>query len=340
MNHSASSKVTIVDVARAAGVSYATVSRVLNDEPYVKPETRERVTAALHQMGYVANRQARSLRTGRSGMIGLLVRDLGTGYIGQIISGIDAEIADTDFEMLLFTTHHQASEPEYVANFVGGMADGLVLVLPQNIEAYSELLNQRRYPHVIVDYKGVDKGPAVGADNLNGAIIAVNYLASLGHRRIGFITGDMSLTSAVDRLDGFRQAIAAHGLMDDPALVVEGNYHQPSGYSGAQTLLALPERPTAIFAANDAMAIGAMDAIRDAGLRIPGDVSVIGFDDTPQAAGVSPALTTIRQPLEEMGRQGLQMLLTYIEDPERPFEYRELPTELVVRDSCRPFTVG
>ena len=122
--------------------------------------------------------------------------------------------------------------------------------------------------------------------------------------------------------------------------MVEGNYHQPSGYSGAQTLLALPQRPTAIFAANDAMAIGAMDAIRDAGLRIPHDVSVIGFDDTPQATGVSPALTTIRQPLEEMGRQALQMLLTYIEDPERPFEYRELPTELVVRNSCRPLAAG
>ncbi|MCB0228824.1 MAG: LacI family DNA-binding transcriptional regulator, partial [Anaerolineae bacterium] len=163
-----SNKVTIVDVAREAGVSYATVSRVLNDEPYVKPETRKRVMTALHEMGYVANRQARSLRTGRSEMIGLLVRDLGTGYIGQIISGIDAEIAETDFEMLLFTTHHQALEPEYVATFVGGMADGLLLVLPHNIENYSGLLNQRRYPHVIVDYKGSDKGPAIGADNIGG----------------------------------------------------------------------------------------------------------------------------------------------------------------------------
>lgn len=329
-----SNKVTIVDVAREAGVSYATVSRVLNDEPYVKPETRKRVMTALHEMGYVANRQARSLRTGRSEMIGLLVRDLGTGYIGQIISGIDAEIAETDFEMLLFTTHHQALEPEYVATFVGGMADGLLLVLPHNIENYSGLLNQRRYPHVIVDYKGSDKGPAIGADNIGGAITAVTYLASLGHRRIGFITGTLSLTSGVDRLDGYQQAVRSLGLIDDPALIVEGDYHQPSGYSGAQTLLSLPERPTAIFAANDAMAFGAMEAIRDAGLRIPGDVSVIGFDDTPQATAVSPSLTTIRQPLEEMGRQALQLLLTYIEDPERPFEYHELPTELIVRNSC------
>ena len=336
MNHSAPSKVTIVDVAREAGVSYATVSRVLNDEPYVKPETRERVTTALHEMGYIANRQARSLRTGRSQMIGLLVRDLGTGYIGQIISGVDAEIAETDFEMLLFTTHHQAREPEYVANFVGGMADGLLLILPHNVDPYTELLNQRRYPHVFVDYKGSDKGPAVGADNCGGAIIAVDYLASLGHRRIGFITGDMCLTSAVDRFAGYHYAVATHGLVNDPALVIEGDYHQPGGYAGAQVLLALPDRPTAIFASNDSMAFGAMEAIREAGLRIPPDVSVSRFDDTPQAVGVSPTLTTILQPLEEMGRQAVQMLLTYIEDPERPFEYRELPTELVVRNSCGP----
>lgn len=338
MHSSTSSKVTIVDVARQAGVSYATVSRVLNDEPYVKSETRSRVMTALHEMGYVANRQARSLRTGRSQMIGLLVRDLGTGYIGEIIAGIDAEVAATHFEMLLFTTHHQAREPEYVANFVGGMADGLLLVLPHNIDTYSELLNQRRYPHVIIDYKGSDKGPALGADNYGGAIKAVSYLASLGHRRIGFITGDLSLTSAVDRLAGYRAAVASHRLDPDPALVVEGDYHQLGGHAGAQALLALPEPPTAIFAANDVMAFGAMEAIREAGLRIPQDISVLGFDDTLLATSVSPALTTIHQPLEEMGRQAVQMLLTYIEDPDRPFEYRELPTELVVRNSCWPVT--
>lgn len=162
MSHTAtSSRVTIIDVARAAGVSYATVSRVLNDDPYVKLETRERVSAALDRMGYVANRQARSLRTGRSQMIGLLVRDLGTGYVGEIVAGIDAEIAGTDREMLLFTTHQQAREPEYVATIVGGMADGLLLVLPFDVEPYGELLAQRRFPYVLIDYEGSAVGPAV-----------------------------------------------------------------------------------------------------------------------------------------------------------------------------------
>lgn len=333
-------RVTIVDVAKEAGVSYATVSRVLNDEPYVKHETRKRVTAALDSLGYVVNRQARSLRTGRSQMIGLLVRDLGTGYVGEIVAGIDAEIAGTDHEMLLFTTHQQAREPEYVATIVGGMADGLILVLPFHVEAYSELLKQRRFPYVLIDYEGSAMGPAISCSNHQGAYDGVSYLLRLGHRRIGFITGNLAMGSGRSRLAGYRQAMSDHGIAEDPALIVEGDYQQPAGYAGAQALLALDERPTAVFASNDVMAFGAMEAIREAGLRIPLDVSVLGFDDTPQATGVSPALTTMRQPLEEMGRQAVQMLLTYIDDPRRPFEYRELPTELVARNSCQPVTLA
>lgn len=337
MSHTAtSSRVTIIDVARAAGVSYATVSRVLNDDPYVKLETRERVSAALDRMGYVANRQARSLRTGRSQMIGLLVRDLGTGYVGEIVAGIDAEIAGTDREMLLFTTHQQAREPEYVATIVGGMADGLLLVLPFDVEPYGELLAQRRFPYVLIDYEGSAVGPAVSCTNRQGVYEGTSYLFSLGHRRIGFITGNMAMGSARSRLLGYRQALSDHGLAEDPALVVEGDYQQPAGHAGALALLALPNPPSAIFASNDVMAFGAMDAIRNVGLRIPQDVSVLGFDDVPQAAGVSPALTTVHQPLHEMGRQAVQMLLACIDDPGRPFEYRELATKLVPRNSCQP----
>jgi LacI family transcriptional regulator len=333
---STSNRVTIVDVAREAGVSYATVSRVLNADPYVKLETRERVAAALDRMGYVANRQARSLRTGRSQMVGLLARDLGTGYIGQIIAGIDAEVAETEYEVLLFTTHHKARAPEYVATFVGGMADGILLILPYEIEAYSEMLNRRRYPHVLIDYEGAAMGPAISADNRQGAYDGAAYLLELGHRRLGFITGDLTLGSARTRLLGFRQALANCGVAEDPALIVEGDYQQPSGYVGAQALLRLAQPPTAIFASNDVMAFGVMEAIREAGLRIPADVSVLGFDDIPQATGVSPMLTTVRQPLEEMGRQAVRMLMAYIDDPGRPYEYRELPTELVMRGSCAP----
>lgn len=331
-----SNRVTIVDVAREAGVSYATVSRVLNGDPYVKSETRERVAAVLDRMGYVANRQARSLRTGRSQLIGLLARDLGTGYIGQIIAGIDAEIAETEYEVLLFTTHHKSRAPEYVSTFVGGMADGLLLILPYEIEAYSAMLNLRRYPHVLIDYEGAAVGPAISADNRQGGYDGAAYLLELGHRRVGFVTGDLTLGSARSRLAGFCQALSDRAIPEDPALIAEGDYQQPSGYGAAQMLLCLPQPPTAIFASNDVMAFGVMEAIRDAGLRIPADVSVLGFDDIPQATGVSPMLTTVRQPLEEMGRQAVHMLMAYIGDPERSYEYRELSTELVVRNSCAP----
>jgi LacI family transcriptional regulator len=329
-------EVTIVDVARAADVSHATVSRVINNKGNVRPKTRARVLKAMEELGYHANRQARSLRTGRSQMIGLLARDLGTGYIGQIMVGIDAEIAETEYELLLFTTHHKSRAPEYVANLVGGMADGLLLVLPYKIEAYGELLNQRRFPHVLIDYEGVTMGPAISADNRQGAYAGATYLLDLGHRRVGFITGDLTLGSGRSRLLGYRQALSDRGIAEDPVLVVEGDYQQPAGYAGARALLRLPEPPTAIFASNDVMAFGAMEAIREAGLRIPGDISVLGFDDIPQAAGVSPTLTTIRQPLEQMGHRAVQMLMAYIEDPARPYEYCELPTELVIRASCAP----
>jgi LacI family transcriptional regulator len=216
------------------------------------------------------------------------------------------------------------------------MADGLLLLLPYNFEAYSELLSQRRFPHVLIDYEGSAVGPAISCSNRQGAYDGASYLLSLGHRRLGFITGNLAMGSSRSRLAGYRQALSDHGVVEDPALVVEGDYLQPSGYAGAHTLFALPEPPTAVFASNDVMAFGAMEAIREAGLRIPQDISVLGFDDIPQAAGVAPALTTVRQPLHEMGRQAVQMLLSYIENPDRPFEYRELPTSLAIRSSCAP----
>lgn len=328
--------VTIVDVAREAGVSYATVSRVLNDEAYVKAATRARVLEALRRTGYIANRQARSLRTGRTQMIGLLVRDLGTGYIGAIIAGMDAELATSNYDLVLYTTHMVDREPEHVAALVGGMVDGLLLVLPRDPERYHDLLINRAFPHVLVDYEGPERIPAVVATNYQGGYSAIEYLVKLGHRRIGFVTGhpEMDITRA--RLAGYLQALRDHGIEPDPALVVEGDFTQPAGYSGALSLLELPGPVTAILAANDVMAFGAMEAVRVVGRRVPQDVSVVGFDDIPQASRTNPPLTTVRQPLEEMGRRAVRLLLAYIADPKSPPSRIELPTELIIRGSCRP----
>ena len=337
-----SGNVTIVDVAREAGVSYTTVSRVLNNKQNVRPETRERVLAAMTRLGYVVDQRARSLAGGRSQVIGLLVHDLGTSYIGEIIRGIDSELASAQYDLLHYTTHRRKTrESAYVTMLTRGLADGLLLVLPRDPGAYLETLREHRFPHVLIDHRGVDEvTPAVAASNRQGAESATKHLITLGHRRIGFVTGAMDQICAQDRLQGYKNALEGHGIRFDPDLVYEGDFFQPLGYQAADALLSLPDRPTAIFASNDVSAFGVMEAVRDHKLRIPEDVSVVGFDDIPQAAHVHPALTTVRQPLEEMGRVSTRMLLHYIAEPERAVERVELPTELVIRHSCTPLDPG
>jgi LacI family transcriptional regulator, galactose operon repressor len=330
-------RVTIYDVAAQAGVSYATVSRVLNNDPHVKAETAERVRQAMDRMSYVIDRSARSLAGGRSHVIGLLVPDLGTGYIGEIMRGIDAELDLMHYDLMLYTTHRrEANEARYVSTITQGMADGLLIVLPRNPATFIQKLRQHNFPYVLIDHQGTDEQDrAVGATNWQGAYNATEYLIKLGHRRIGFITGSMDLGCARDRLTGYQAALKAHHLELDPELIHEGDFHQPDGYAGANKLMAHPARPTAIFASNDVMAMSVMDAVRERGLRVPEDVSVMGFDDIPQAGYVRPALTTVRQPLEQMGRVATQMLLDILQDPEAEPRRLELPTELVIRDSCQ-----
>jgi LacI family transcriptional regulator len=333
-----SSQVTIIDVAAEAGVSYGTVSRVINNDIHVKPETRERVLKAMKQLGYIGNRQARSLAGGKANMIGILVPDLGTEYIGEIVRGIDAELRMTDLDLIVYTTHRTASkETNYVANLAKGMVDGLLLVLPRSPSDYIGTLTRLNFPFILIDHQGTGTDcPAVGATNWQGAYHATEYLIRLGHQRIGFIAGSMDLRCAEDRLEGYRSALRTHHLMDAPELVYIGDFFQPAGYAGAAALLDLPSPPTAIFASNDVMAIGVMDAIRNRGLRVPDDISVFGFDNIPQTSVMRPALTTVAQPLEKMGRVATQMLLDTLEHPEKASSRIELPTELIIRDSCQP----
>lgn len=330
-------EVTIFDVAREAGVSYATVSRVLNNKDHVKPDKRERVLHAMSRLGYVANQQARSLAGGRSRVIGLLVQGLETAYTGEIIRGIDIELEAAQYDLMLYTTHRRAKESAYVTTITRGMADGLLLILPRNPEAYLESLQRKRFPYVLIDHQGIGEGgAAVGATNRQGGYTATRHLIELGHRRIGFITGAIDVGCSLDRLAGYRAALGEFGIAFDPALVYQGDFARPAGFAGARMLLNLPSRPTAIFASNDEMAFGVIDAARDQNLRIPADLSVIGFDDIPQAATIYPALTTVRQPLEQMGRVATKMLLHLIDSTAASAKRVELPTELIVRHSCQP----
>src|SRR5450631_2124139 len=277
--------VTIFDVADEAGVSYATVSRVINNKDHVSIEKRERVLHAMAQLGYVANAQARSLAGGSSHVVGLLVDYLNTSYMGEIIRGIDVALDAHHCNLMLYTTHRRKTkESAYVTKLTRELADGLLLILPRNVNAYLDTLRQRHFPHVLIDYLS-DGGnvPSVSTTNFQGAYDAVAYLLTLGHRRIGFITGTMDFGCSQERLAGYEAALTDHGMPIEPQLIREGDFLQPQGYQCTQTLLDLVEAPTAIFASNDIMAMGVMEAARERGLRLPEDLSIVGFDDIPQA---------------------------------------------------------
>lgn len=331
-------KVTIFDVAKEAGVSYSTVSRVVNDFHYVKPETRERVQAVMDRLGYVANLKARSLAGGRSQMLGLLLYDFETSYQVEIVRGIDAEVSALDYDLTLYTTHHRRrKESTLVAKLIQGLVDGLLIVLPRNLEAYLEDLDNQSFPYVLIDHAGsVNSSNSVKAKNFQGCFDAVSHLAELGHKHIGFVTGTMETDSAKERLEGYKKAVCEYGLVDDDALIQYGDFTKNSGYSAAMALLELNVPLTAVIASSDACAFGVIEAIHEKGLRVPDDISVVGFDDIPQAATSSPKLTTMRQDLRKMGSMATRLLLKCIDDPNHPIEHIEMPMELILRETTAP----
>lgn len=334
----ASSEITIKDVAKEAGVSYSTVSRVVNNKSYVKPETRERVMQSMLRLGYQVNLHARSLAGGQSNVIGLLVVDLTTQYMGEIISGIDDVLAANQYELMLYTTHRRkAKESAYVHMMARGLADGLLISLPREPEAYLKSLREKGFPYVIIDHRSDDESDHfVSADNFQGGYEATKHLIELGHRRIGIVTGWMDMTSAKDRLEGYQSALSDFGIAFENDLLFEGDFSQPGGFSGGTYLLELPDPPTAVFASNDISAMGVIEAIRVRGLQVPRDVSVVGFDDIPTAALLSPKLTTVSQPLQDMGRSATQMLLDLLNNSEDIPESIIFPTELIVRETTAP----
>lgn len=335
------SNVTIVDVALEAGVSYSTVSRVVNNFKYVKPETRDRVEAAMNKLGYVANLNARSLAGGRSQVVGMLIYEIDTSYHVEIVRGVDAEITNSEYDLMLSTTHkRKRKESTYVTQLTQGLVDGLLLVLPRNLESYIEDLDRLQVPYVLIDHPGVDndKSNTITATNWQGAYDATQYLIQLGHHRIGFITGFVEVASAQDRLAGYQTAIRDHGFFVDPELICKGDFLEESGYEGAKKFLSLKKPPTAIFASSDVAAFGTMRAIDEAGYRVPQDISIVGFDDVPESSYIRPRLTTVRQPLREMGQLATRMLVERIDDLTLPTKQIVLPTRLMVRDSCQPPT--
>ena len=328
-------KVTIRQVAEAAGVSIATVSRVLNGHADVSGATRQAVERVLRERGYLAG--GRRLGTGSdTGLIGVTMPLVHPGYFAQILSGAAEALYEHDLRAVLGPTRHSHErETSLLERLVGGDADGAILVLPEESAAELRALREQGFPFVVVDPRTEvpDGIPVVRAAHSSGATQATGHLLSLGHRRIGVIAGPEGWVATRERLRGYHAALAGAGVLPDDALVRYSNFRIDGGREAAASLLDLPEPPTAVFAFNDSMAIGVMQEAAARGLRVPGDCSVVGFDDTVEASVVVPALTTVRQPLAELGRTAVSVLLRQLND--RHFEPLriELETRLVPRDS-------
>jgi LacI family transcriptional regulator len=334
--------VTIYEVAREAGVSTATVSRVINDRRHVRETTRLKVEVAMDRLGYVANRQARGLAGGRSKVIGLLVYELGSSYFTQLIKGIDAAVTSIGYDLMLYTTHaRREREARHAAELARGPVDGLIIVLAVDIRSYVDRLHDQHVPFVLLDHDSDVPGTTfITAANRRGAHDAVDHLTRLGHRRIGLITGTPGTSSARERLAGYRDALQDAGIEHDPALVVTGDFLEDRGFAATKELLQLPVPPTAIFTSADTAGFGALRALREAGLRVPQDISIVGFDDIPESSLVTPPLTTVRQPLKEMGATAVRLLRNLMDDPAMTPRRTELATELIIRDSTAPLRVS
>ncbi|WP_116131929.1 LacI family DNA-binding transcriptional regulator [Tropicimonas sp. IMCC34043] len=324
---------TLAEVSKVAGVSRMTASRAINNQPGVSAKTREDILRIADEMGYVVNPLAQKLSTGRTRIIGVVVQ-LHTPFAADLVLGIGSTARNAGYEMLAYSLPADDSAPPgKVVSLLQQITDGVIAILPYTSE-YLDTLAGAAVPVVTVDTQTDDSPyPSVISDSYQGGLLAVRHLAELGHHRIGFITGNMRLSSARARLQACRDSVAQMSLDPDPWLVTEGNFAQRGGFDAANQLLALPQRPTAIFAANDLSALGAMAAIREAGLQVPQDISVVGFDDIPLAHQMHPPLTTVRQPLQEMGRSAVNMLLPLILGLDLPSRQTVLPNELVVRGS-------
>lgn len=328
-------RVTIREVAQAAGVSLATVSKVLNDRYGVAEETANRVRSVIEELGYETSLVARSLRTGRTDVVGVLVADL-EPFSTEVLKGVADVFRGTGYELVAYAAatrvgEHVGWEQRQLARLGGTLIDGAVLVTPTVTDIVATV------PVVAVDpHTGHPGLPVVDADNLHGGYLAGKHLVELGHQDIAMLTGRSDLVSARLREQGFRAALAEAGVPLDHVVFAPGDFDPDVAEKSAHELLTTSRRPTAIFAANDATALVTIEVARRLGLDIPHDLSIVGFDNVPEAAMSTPGLTTVEQPIREMGRRAARMLLDRLgPDAEGAgsTEHIQLDTRLVLRSS-------
>jgi LacI family transcriptional regulator, repressor for deo operon, udp, cdd, tsx, nupC, and nupG len=326
---------SIKDVAKLANVSTATVSRVLRNAGNVTEETKRRVLEAIEALNYQPNVLGRYLRRMETETVLVIVPDITNPFFSKVLRGIEAVALERGYQVLLGDTQNDVQlEEQYLNVLPQKQVDGMIFLTARTRKELMEEMS-RQFPIVLAcEYLEGTDIPTVSIDNISSARKATEHLIGLGHRRIAHLTGPMDVILSRDRLRGYYQALAQHDIDVDAALVQEGDFSFESGYNVTLKLLALEKPPTAIFAANDAMAIGAIKAVRHRGGRVPDDVAIVGFDDIQMASIFEPGVTTIAQPMFDIGKQAMKLLLQLIDGEEVERRQFVLPDRLVIRESC------
>jgi LacI family transcriptional regulator len=335
--HRKQKSVTILDVAREAGVSVSTVSRVLNNKADVAFETHQKIQDVIRQLGYTSSLAAKGLRSLRTNVIGLIVPDIATPYCIEVMQGVNRTIAKLDYDLVVYTNGDirkygtADQERRYVMLLNGSITDGVIVVAGATTNFPDNA------PLVILDPNDdCPNYPAILSTNREGTLEIMAYLTGLGHRRIGFITGRIDLLSANQRLQAYKDGLAAEGIPFHEELIQIGDFTTETGVSCGRALLALDPPPTAIFASNDMTAMGVYQAASEAGVRIPEDLSIVGFDNIKESKYLKPALTTVDQHVADMGAIAAEMIVKLINGETLENKLHRIQTHLLVRDSCLP----
>ena len=328
--------VTLEEIARAAGFSVSTVSRALTNLDYpVSPTTRQHITEVARAMGYKPNLAARSLRTDQTNTIGIIADDILSPFVPPIIRGVQDYLKQYDYLSLIVNSDWDPDiEQDAINALISRPVDGIIFVESSHL-AVNESLQQSGKPYFFAHRLfGSTIQNSVVPDDLYGAALAVRHLAGLGHRRIAMIRGREGWHSAERRYAGYQAELAAQNIELDPALVQPGDWEYEGGYSAAKRLLALKSPPTAIFASNDLMALGAIGAIQDAGLSVPQDIAVVGYDNREFSRIVRPRITTVSMPVYEMGRTAAELLLKQIAGSREALDEIKIRGQLYIRETC------
>jgi LacI family transcriptional regulator len=330
---------TIIDVAKRAGVSTTTVSHFINGTRFISEELRVRVENAINELGYHPNSLARGLRRGESKTIGLIVPDNSNSFFAEILRAIESIGHQNGYSVILCNSDGDIEkEVSYTELLYAKQVDGIVFITTNNSIEHLQYLSRSGIPIVVVDRDlHMEDNDVILVDNFKGGYDATQYLIQLGHKKIACITGPSKLTPSADRVGGYQKALEESNIKYDPEYVVIGDFQVDGGEKAMQQLLSLLHCPSAVFVCNDMMALGAMRAIRKASLTIPDDISLIGFDDIPLTSIVSPALTTVAQPINEIAQCSFDSLISRMQEKSSTLPAKRiiLPTKLVIRESCK-----